>query len=62
METHTNGSQPIDYSKLICLECRENPIYLTPSGKPVGEDSKYYGLCKECKRKKAAIIMLEKNR
>jgi hypothetical protein len=54
-----NSEQAPDYSKEMCCECEKQPVYLTPSGKPIGEISKYYGLCKNCKDYKSHLIGLD---
>lgn len=44
-----------DYSKIICTECGEKPIYLNHGKKPYGIESKYHGLCGSCRARKMKI-------
>jgi len=51
-----NDKNPENPDLPICIKCKENPVEIQKrTGKPVGQESMYYGLCGSC-RKKAKII------
>jgi len=51
-ENSEKNENPTDITDLICIMCKKNQVeILTSTGKPVGRNSKYFGLCSECRKK-----------